>query len=115
MTVPELADDWFSERFSNGLFRNTRHRMPDCETCASTHKPTFKPPAANDGYEPIVLKNSVFGKIREIFAHTAQSALRYEGFGPIGLIPLIRELTASLGKSHLTFPYHGSFPKKHGI
>ena len=63
----------------------------------------------------IVLKNSVFGKIREFFAHTARSILRYEGFGPIGLMPLIRELTASLGKSYLTFPYHGSFPKKHGI
>ena len=68
--------------------------------------------AAKVTREPILLKNSIFGKI---FPRTAQLTFRGEGFGQIGLLPLICQLTAPQGRSNLTFQYRGFFPKKYGI
>ena len=67
--------------------------------------------AAKVSFEPIVLKNSVFGKIRENFDRTARPTFRGEGFGQISPLPLTWKLTAPHGKFHLTFLYHGFFPK----
>jgi hypothetical protein len=64
---------------------------------------------------PILLKNSVFGKIGEIFVRTAPPTFRSEGFGQIGLLPLMWQLTAPHRRSHLTFRYRGFFPKNHNI
>ena len=68
---------------------------------------------ANDNvrYGPILLKNSVFGEIVEIFFRIGAPILQGEVFGQIGLLPLMWQLTAPHGKSHLTFRYHGFFPK----
>jgi hypothetical protein len=65
--------------------------------------------------QEILLENSVFGKIGEIFARTAQLTFRGEGFGQIGLLPLLCQLTAPQGRSNLTFQYRGFFPKKYRI
>ena len=59
----------------------------------------------------ILLKNSVFDEIGEFFARTARPTLRGQGFGQIGLLPIMWQLTAPHAKSHLTFRYHGFFPK----
>lgn len=61
------------------------------------------------------VENSVFGRIDEIFTRTTQPTFRGEGFGQICLLPLMWQLTAPHGKSHLTFTYHGVFPKNHDI
>jgi len=67
------------------------------------------------GLRPILLKNSVFGEIGEIFARTAQLAFSGEGFGQIGFLSLMCQLTAPHGRSHLTFRYCGFFPKNYDI
>jgi len=67
--------------------------------------------AANATEEPILLKNSVFGEIGEFFARTVRPTIQSEGFGQNGLLPLMWQLTAPHGKSHLTFRYNGLFPK----
>ena len=38
---------------------------------------------------PIVLKNSVFGKIDEVFVRARQPTFRSKGFGQIGLMSLM--------------------------
>jgi len=62
-----------------------------------------------------MLKNSVFGEIGEIFVRTARPNFQDEGFGQIGLLPLMWQLTVPNGKSNLTFRYHGFFPKNYDI
>lgn len=59
----------------------------------------------------ILLKNSDFGKIDEILARTAQPTFRGEGFGQIGLLPLMCQFTTPHGISRLTFRYRGFFRK----
>jgi hypothetical protein len=67
--------------------------------------------AANGSMEPILLKNSVFDEIGKFCVRTARLIFRGEGFGQIGLLLLMWQLTAPDGRSHLTFRYHGFFPK----
>jgi hypothetical protein len=76
---------------------------------------TSVPTAAKVRKPPILLKNSVFGEIGEIFARTAQLAFSGEGFGQIGFLSLMCQLTAPHGRSHLTFRYCGFFPKNYDI
>jgi hypothetical protein len=55
-----------------------------------------------DSSQPIVLKNSIFGKIDEFFVRTTQPTFRSKGFGQIGLLPLMWRLAAPDGRSRLT-------------
>jgi len=79
-------------------------------------------PLSGSKYEPnpytgkvdlglIVLNNSVFDEIGEIFARTMQSTFLGEGFGQISLLLLMWQLTAPHGRSHLSFWHHGFVSK----
>jgi hypothetical protein len=74
--------------------RSESKLCPHCRLWPSDLAVILCATAANGSKELILLKNSVFGKIREIYARTDRPTFCGEGFGPIGLLPLMCQLDA---------------------
>jgi len=69
--------------------------------------------AASGGFEPIVLKNSVFGENRIIIRLKERPTFGDEGVGQFGQWLLLCQRYASPGRSVPTFGFNGPLPKNH--